>query len=66
MSSSLEYYVREQAMNGNQAIPRDSAQFQDLVRAAATRQDCVNVWNPLDISKREKYSWDAQVNFPIF
>ena len=63
MSSSLENLIRNEAMQGNQAIPRDSPEFMELVRKAATREDCVNVLNPLDISKRERYAWDAQVFF---
>ena len=59
MSTSLEMYIRETEFIKSD-VPRDSPEFFIRVKRAASRTDCVNPHNPIDISKRERNVWDVQ------
>ena len=63
MSSSLEEYIRVNAFPAGFTEPRDSPLFFEMLKQVSSKIDCVNPHDPLDISKRERYEYDA--DFPL-
>ena len=63
MSSSLEEYIRLNAFPADFTESSDSPLFFEMLKQVASKTDCVNPHNPLDLSKRERYVYDA--DFPL-
>eukprot|EP00008_Paramoeba_atlantica_P005753 CAMPEP_0201477102 /NCGR_PEP_ID=MMETSP0151_2-20130828/2207_1 /ASSEMBLY_ACC=CAM_ASM_000257 /TAXON_ID=200890 /ORGANISM="Paramoeba atlantica, Strain 621/1 / CCAP 1560/9" /LENGTH=1240 /DNA_ID=CAMNT_0047857721 /DNA_START=22 /DNA_END=3740 /DNA_ORIENTATION=+ len=63
MSSSLEEHIRLNAFPAGFTEPRDSPLFFEMLKQVSSKTDCVNPHDPLDLSKRERYEYDA--DFPL-
>lgn len=60
MSTSTEYYIRHNVLTDPLSnISKNSKEFFDAVRLAASQPDCVNSLSPLDLTKRSKYVWEG-------
>ena len=64
MTSSLEDYLRREVLPSSSIrnAQRDSDEFFEALKTAATVQDCVVPGNPLHIEKRSRYVWDSETN----